>query len=78
MDTACRHLVRIMKAYQSVGGANLHDIVEELTELPPRISILDVIDECRRRGWIVGSAMAPWLTNEGKKEADNFEHVAFP
>jgi len=71
METACKEFVKVLKDAERMGShLNVTQVSKKLSRLPPNSSPMDVFNECKLRGWVMGSAWGPWLTDEGKKQAN--------
>jgi hypothetical protein len=71
MQNACKEFLRILQDAEKWGSRlNVEQVGKKLSRLPTGASSLDVFNECKRQGWLLGSAWGPWLTDAGKKHAD--------
>jgi hypothetical protein len=70
VEIACKEFVKILQEAEQRGTViNISGVAAKITQLPPGVGILAVFDKCKEKGWVGGSAWAPWLTAEGKKAA---------
>jgi hypothetical protein len=68
VEHSCKELVRILhEAEQNGSKPSVAEITSKITHLKEGMSVLAVFDKCKAKGWVGGSAWAPWLTEEGRK-----------
>jgi hypothetical protein len=66
MEQACKDFIRVLKEAGQQGRSLDITEISKKVALPPGTNILDVLDKCRERGWVVGSAWGPSLTDRGE------------
>jgi hypothetical protein len=66
MERACKEFVRALSDAETTGATTDVFEIAKRIKLPGGATPLEVLEKCKKRGWVMGTANGAWLTPLGK------------